>query len=93
MPPIRLTDQEMTAVFVAATPIPVGRRDAFLQDVARFCAAVPWSAPARCIARSWQRSGRTSIRRSRPSGTSHHTAAASVRRLGASAVMRARRRL
>ena len=34
MPPIRLTDDELSAVLAAARPIPVERRDAFLQDVA-----------------------------------------------------------
>jgi hypothetical protein len=34
MPPVRLTDEELTAVFAAAQPIPVSRRDAFLRDVA-----------------------------------------------------------
>jgi hypothetical protein len=43
MSPIRLTDDELSAVFTAAGPIPVNRRDAFLQDVAKFlrgCAEV-----------------------------------------------------
>jgi hypothetical protein len=35
MPPIRLTDEELTHVFEAARPIPVNRRDDFLQEVAR----------------------------------------------------------
>ena len=34
MPPVKLTDDELSAVFTAAQPIPVARRDAFLQDVA-----------------------------------------------------------
>jgi hypothetical protein len=34
MPPIRLPDSELDAVFTAARPLPVERRDAFLQDVA-----------------------------------------------------------
>ena len=34
MPPIRLSDSELDAVMAAARPIPVERRDAFLQDVA-----------------------------------------------------------
>jgi hypothetical protein len=34
MPPVRLSDAELAAVMVAARPIPVERRDAFLQDVA-----------------------------------------------------------
>jgi hypothetical protein len=34
MPPVRLSDSELDAVFAAAQPIPVSRRDAFLQDVA-----------------------------------------------------------
>ena len=33
--PIRLTDDEMSHVFEAARPLPVERRDAFLQEVAR----------------------------------------------------------
>jgi hypothetical protein len=32
--PISLTDAELTAVMDAARPIPVGRRDAFLQELA-----------------------------------------------------------
>ena len=43
MPPVKLTDDEMSAVIIAAQPIPIGRRDAFLQDVAKFlrgCAEV-----------------------------------------------------
>jgi len=43
MSPIRLTDEEMNAVFIAAGPIPLSRRDQFLQDVAKFlrgCAEV-----------------------------------------------------
>ena len=32
--PIRLTDDEMSHVFEAARPLPVERRDAFLQEVA-----------------------------------------------------------
>jgi hypothetical protein len=35
MPPIRLSDSELDAVFAAARPIAVERRDAFLQEVAR----------------------------------------------------------
>jgi hypothetical protein len=41
--PLKLTDAELDAVFAAAQPIPVSRRDAFLQDVAKFlrgCAEV-----------------------------------------------------
>ena len=34
MPPIRLTDAELDAVMAAARPLPVERRDAFLQQVA-----------------------------------------------------------
>jgi hypothetical protein len=34
MPPIRLSDSEFNAVMSAARPIPVERRDDFLQDVA-----------------------------------------------------------
>jgi hypothetical protein len=33
-PPIRLSDSELSAVFDAARPLPVERRDAFLQQVA-----------------------------------------------------------
>ena len=43
MPPIRLTDEELSAVFAAAGPLPVNRRDAFLQDVAtllRHCSEI-----------------------------------------------------
>jgi hypothetical protein len=32
--PIRLTDSELDAVMAAARPLPVARRDAFLQQVA-----------------------------------------------------------
>jgi hypothetical protein len=32
--PIRLTDSELDAVMAAARPLPVARRDAFLQEVA-----------------------------------------------------------
>jgi hypothetical protein len=35
MPPIKLTDSELTHIFEAARPIPVNRRDDFLQEVAR----------------------------------------------------------
>jgi hypothetical protein len=34
MPPIRLSDVELDAVMAAARPLPVERRDAFLQAVA-----------------------------------------------------------
>jgi hypothetical protein len=34
MPPIRLTDEELDAVFAAARPLAVNRRDVFLQAVA-----------------------------------------------------------
>jgi hypothetical protein len=34
IPPIRLSDSELAAVFEAARPLDVSRRDAFLQDVA-----------------------------------------------------------
>jgi hypothetical protein len=34
MPPIRLSDSELDAVMAAARPLPVERRDAFLQAVA-----------------------------------------------------------
>jgi hypothetical protein len=34
MPPIRLSDSELDAVMAAARPLPVERRDAFLQSVA-----------------------------------------------------------
>lgn len=34
MPPIRLTDDELTAVFAAARPIDVAMRDEFLRTVA-----------------------------------------------------------
>ena len=33
MAPIRLTDEQLDAIFRAARPLPVGDRDAFLQDV------------------------------------------------------------
>jgi hypothetical protein len=34
MPPLALTDSELDAVLAAARPLPVDRRDAFLQSVA-----------------------------------------------------------
>jgi len=34
MKPIRLTDDELSHVFESARPIPIDRRDAFLQSVA-----------------------------------------------------------
>jgi hypothetical protein len=34
MPSIRLSDSELAAVFAAARPVAVERRDAFLQEVA-----------------------------------------------------------
>jgi hypothetical protein len=34
MPPIRLSDAELDAVFAAARPLTVDRRDGFLQEVA-----------------------------------------------------------
>jgi len=34
MPPIRLSDDELDAIFAAARPLAVERRDAFLQQVA-----------------------------------------------------------
>jgi hypothetical protein len=34
MLPLALTDSQMDAVFAAARPLPVNRRDQFLQDVA-----------------------------------------------------------
>jgi hypothetical protein len=34
MPPLRLTDSQLDAIFRAAQPLPVGDRDAFLRDVA-----------------------------------------------------------
>jgi hypothetical protein len=34
MPPIRLTDDELSTIFAAAKPLPVECRDAFLQEVA-----------------------------------------------------------
>jgi hypothetical protein len=32
--PLRLTDDQLSAIFAAARPLPVERRDAFLQEVA-----------------------------------------------------------
>jgi hypothetical protein len=34
MPPVRLSDSELDAVMTAARPLPVERRDAFLQQIA-----------------------------------------------------------
>jgi hypothetical protein len=34
MPPLRLTDSQITAIFAAARPLAVQDRDPFLQDVA-----------------------------------------------------------
>ena len=45
MPGIRLTDEELTHVFEAARPIPVNRRDDFLQEVRFF--RVACIAPSR----------------------------------------------
>jgi hypothetical protein len=40
MKPVRLTDSELDAVMAAAQPIPVARRAAFLQDVAKMLSGV-----------------------------------------------------
>jgi hypothetical protein len=40
MGPIRLTDAQITAVFAAARPIPVGARDAFLHELAAALAGI-----------------------------------------------------
>ena len=40
MPPVKLADDALSAVFTAAQPIPVARRDAFLQDVAKMLRGV-----------------------------------------------------
>jgi hypothetical protein len=45
MPPVRLTDDELTAVFAAAAPLPIECRDAFLQEVAQSLAACPVIGP------------------------------------------------
>jgi hypothetical protein len=45
MPPIRLTDEELTAVMSAARPISVDRRDAFLQAVAGALQSCPELGP------------------------------------------------
>ena len=39
--PIRLSDEQMSAVFAAAHPLPSDRRSAFLEDVARELAGLP----------------------------------------------------
>ena len=53
MPPIKLSDDELTAVMAAARPIAVNRRDQFLQQVARSlqaCSEVGPGAVHRAIA-------------------------------------------
>lgn len=52
MPPIRLTDDELTAIFAACRPLPVDRRDGFLQEVAALlqgCVEVGPGSVYRCI--------------------------------------------
>jgi hypothetical protein len=39
--PVRLSDEQMTAVFAASHPLPPDRRSDFLADVARELAALP----------------------------------------------------
>jgi hypothetical protein len=41
MPPVRLTDSELQAVFDAARPLQLCDRDAFLRDIATALAALP----------------------------------------------------
>jgi hypothetical protein len=62
MSPIRLTDDELSAVFTAAQPIPVARRDQFLQDVATLLRRSPEVGQARCIVRLRRPNEPTSIR-------------------------------
>ena len=50
--PIRLSDSELSAIFAAARPIAVERRDAFLQEVAALlsgCVEVGPGTVHRCI--------------------------------------------
>jgi hypothetical protein len=47
MPLIRLSDSELDAVFAAARPLPVERRDAFLQAGRRRAAGMPRDRPRR----------------------------------------------
>jgi hypothetical protein len=41
MPPLRLTDSQITAIFAAARPLAVQDRDPFLQDVAGLVQGIP----------------------------------------------------
>jgi hypothetical protein len=41
MPPLRLTDSQITAIFAAARPLAVQDRDPFLQEVASLLAGIP----------------------------------------------------
>jgi hypothetical protein len=52
MPPIRLSDDELDAVMAAARPLPVERRDAFLQQVValRACREIGPGAVYRAVA-------------------------------------------
>jgi hypothetical protein len=45
MQPIRLTDEELSHIFAAATPLAVDRRDGFLQAVAAALASHPDPGP------------------------------------------------
>ena len=52
MPPIKLTDAEITHVFAACRPLPVEQRDSFLQQVATLlngCAEIGPGTVYRCI--------------------------------------------
>ena len=40
MPPLRLTDSQITAIFAAARPLAVQDRDPFLQEVATLLASI-----------------------------------------------------
>jgi hypothetical protein len=45
MPPVRLTDSELSAVFAACRPLPVEARDQFLVDVAAALQGRPEPGP------------------------------------------------
>jgi hypothetical protein len=47
--PVRLSDDEMSAVLAAAHPIPVHARDAFLQSVAASLAGLSEIGPGCCL--------------------------------------------
>jgi hypothetical protein len=56
MPPLKLTDAELDAVFNAARPLAPNVREDFLKEVARL-SSCPVVGPAQCIAYASRRSG------------------------------------